>query len=79
MLTALSIAETYRSNSAPGVGVARVFGFDKYFFISSNACCCGGPHVKFLFVPFRAWNIGRLCSANFEINLFKAASLPVNF
>ena len=38
-LTALSVAATYKSNSAPGVGVARVFGFDMYIFISSNASC----------------------------------------
>ena len=47
-----SVAKTYKSNLAPAVGVAKVFGFDKYLFISSNACCYEGPHAKSLFAPF---------------------------
>jgi len=34
VLTALSVAETYRSSLALGVGVAKVFGFGKYLFFS---------------------------------------------
>jgi hypothetical protein len=73
------MAETYRSKSAPDVGKTNVFGCSRYFFISSNACCYEGPQTKSLLDPLSALNIGRLRSADFEINLFKTASLPVNF
>ena len=61
-----SIAETYKSNSAPRVGVARVFGFDKYLFISSNACCCGGPVWSFFLFP---WVLG--ISAGFVLLILR--------
>ena len=54
-------------------------GFERYLFISLNACCYEGPEAKSLFIPLSAWNIGRLHSTDFEKNLFRAASLPINF
>jgi hypothetical protein len=43
----------------------------------SKAATCSGPHVK-SFTPHSVLRKGRLRSADLEMDLFKAANLPVN-
>jgi hypothetical protein len=48
-----------------------------YYFNDSKATTCFGPQAK-SFVPLSVLMKGRLCSANREMNLFSAASLPAS-
>jgi hypothetical protein len=57
-------------------GVVNVVSSDKYFFNDLKAAACSGPQAKSLALHSVLMK-GRLRSANREMNLFNAASLPV--
>jgi hypothetical protein len=67
----------YNSKGREGSGLARVARSDKCCLSDSKAAACSGPQVK-SFAPHSILRKGRLRSADFEVNLFKAANLPVS-
>jgi hypothetical protein len=67
----------YSSKGREGSGLARVARSDKCWLSDSKAAACSGPQVK-SFVPHSILRKGRLHFADFEMNLFKAANLPVS-
>ena len=71
-------AARYNINVADGDGLDNVVSLVKYCLSSSKACCCSCPHSK----RSKLRSIlkkGRPLSADLEMNLFNAASLPINF
>jgi hypothetical protein len=62
----------------PCSGLDNIGRCYRYCFRSSKAFCCLGPHSTFK-GPHKTLKKGRLLSASFTINLFKAAMRPVNF
>jgi hypothetical protein len=67
----------YSSKGSEGSGLVRVARSDKCCLSYSKAAACSGPQAK-SFAPRSVLRKGRLRSADFEMNLFKAAKLPVN-
>jgi hypothetical protein len=55
----------------------RVARSDKCCLSDSKATACSSPQVK-SFVPCNVLRKGRLRSADLEMNLFRAANLPVS-
>jgi hypothetical protein len=49
---------------------------DRCCLSDAKAAVYSGPHAK-SFVPRNVLRKGRLCSADLEMNLFRAANLPV--
>jgi hypothetical protein len=49
---------------------------DRYCFNEAKAAACSGPQAK-SFAPRRVLRKGRLHSADLEMNLLRAANLPV--
>jgi hypothetical protein len=67
----------YSRRGSAGPGLVNVARSDRYCFRDSKEVACSGPHTK----SFASRNVlrkGRLRSADLEINMFSAASLPVN-
>jgi hypothetical protein len=50
---------------------------DRYCFNEAKAAACSGPHAK-SFAPRSVLRKGRLHSADLEMNLLRAADLPVS-
>jgi hypothetical protein len=67
----------YRRRGSAGSGLVRVARSDRCCLRDSKAAACSGPQTK-SFVPHNVFRNGRLCSADLEMNLFSAASLPVS-
>ena len=67
----------YSSKGSEGSGLARVARSDKCCLSDSKAAACSGPQVK-SFAPCNVLRKGRLRSTDFEMNLFKAANLPIS-
>jgi hypothetical protein len=61
-----------------GSGLVKVIISERYALSESKAAACSGPQVKF-FAPLRVFKKRRLRSADREMNMFNAASLPVSF
>jgi hypothetical protein len=57
--------------------MARVAKYDRCCLSDSKAVACSGPHAK-SFALRSVLRKGRLPSADLEMNLFKAANLPVS-
>jgi hypothetical protein len=76
-LTAHSDTDKYRKRGSPDVGFDKSKKEERYFFRSSKADIQSSSHLKV--VPFfRSWKEGWHRSANLDMNLFKAAIIPVN-
>ena len=76
-LIARSDTAKYRKSGSPGVGFDKSKEEERYFFRSSKADMQLSSHLKV--VPFfRSWKKGWHRSANLDMNLFKAAVIPVN-
>ena len=67
----------YSSKGSEGSGLARVAKSNKCCLSDSKAAAYSGPQVK-SFAPHNVLRKGRLRSADLEMNLFKAANLPVS-
>jgi hypothetical protein len=67
----------YSSKGSEGSGLAWVARLDKCCLSDSKAAACSGPQAKSLALR-SVLRKGRLRSADFEMNLFKAANLPVS-
>jgi hypothetical protein len=67
----------YSSKGSEGSGLARVARLDKCCLRNSKAAACSGPQANY-FASRSVLRKGRLRSADFEMNLFKAANLPVS-
>jgi hypothetical protein len=67
----------YSSKGSEGSGLARVARSDKCCLSDSKVVACSGPQAK-SFAPRNVLRKGRLRSADFEMNLFKAANLCVS-
>jgi hypothetical protein len=78
VLTALWEATRYSSRLAPRVGLDNVARFVRYDLRTSNVFACSGPDAKFL-GPHNTFKNGRLRSADFKMNLFRAAMRHVSF
>src|SRR6185312_15891146 len=76
-LTAAPDVEMYNSNSF-SEGLDITTNFSMYNLRSLKAFACSSPHSK-LPEPFSALKNGRHFSADFEMNLFSEANLPINF
>ena len=77
-LTIVGDAARYNNNVANGDGLDNVVNLVKYVLSLSKACCCSCPHSKWSELR-RVLKNGRPFSADLEMNLFNAASLPVSF
>jgi hypothetical protein len=77
-LTTVCVVETYSMRGWPCSGLDYVGRCWRYYFRSSKAFCCSGPHSTFA-EPLNTLKKGRLLSASFMMNLFRAAMRPVNF
>ena len=60
-----------------GFGLINVVSLDKYSFSDSKVAACCGPQAK-SFTPHNVLRKGRLHSVDLEMNLFRAANLPVS-
>jgi hypothetical protein len=67
----------YRRRGNEGSGLARVAKLDRCCLSDSKAAACSGPQAK-SFAPRNVLRKGRLRSADLEMNLFRAANLPVS-
>jgi hypothetical protein len=67
----------YSSRGISRFGLVNVARSDRYCFRDSKAVVCSGPQVKSL-APRHVLRNGRLRSADLEINLFSAVSLPIS-
>ena len=67
----------YSSKGSEESGLTRVARSDKCCLSDSKAAACSGPQEKSL-VSRSVLRKGRLRSMDFEMNLFKAANLPVS-
>jgi hypothetical protein len=76
-LTAHGEAAMYSSKGSKGSGLARVAKLDKCCLSDLKAAACSGPQAK-SFAPRNVLRKGRLRYADFEMNLFKVANLPVS-
>jgi hypothetical protein len=76
-LTTHGEAAMYSRRGNEGSGLARVAKSDRCCLSNSKDVACSGPQAKF-FMPRNVLRKGRLRSADLEMNLFKAANLPVN-
>jgi hypothetical protein len=54
----------------------RMANSDRYYFSEARAAACSGPQAK-SFAPRSVLRKGRLRSADLEMNLLRAANLPV--
>jgi hypothetical protein len=54
----------------------RIAKSDRCCLSDAKVAACSGPHVK-SFAPRSVLRKGRLCSVDLEMNLFRAANLPV--
>jgi hypothetical protein len=77
-LIAICVAQTYKMRGRSDCGLASVGNFCMYSFSASKASCCSSPHSKVL-EPLSTLKNGKLHSANFAMNRFNAAMLPVSF
>jgi hypothetical protein len=76
-LTTRSDTAKYRKSGSPGTGFDKSKGKERYLFRSSKADIQLSSHLKV--VPFfRRWKKGWHQSADLDMNLFKAAIIPVN-
>jgi hypothetical protein len=76
VLTAYGEAAMYSSRGSEGSGLVRIAKSDRCCFNDAKAAACSGPHAK-SFAPRSVLRKGRLCSADLDINLLRAANLPV--
>jgi hypothetical protein len=76
-LTAHGEAAMYRRRGNEGSGLVRVAKLDRCCLSDSKATACSGPQVK-SFAPRNVLRKGRLRSADLEMNLFRAANLPIS-
>jgi hypothetical protein len=60
-----------------GLGLVRIASSDRCYFSEAKAAACSGPQVK-SFAPHSVLRKGRLRSADLEMNLLRAANLPVS-
>jgi hypothetical protein len=67
----------YSSRGSSGSALVNVARSDRYCFRDSKATACSEPQAKSL-ASRNVLRNGRLHSADHEINLFSAASLPVS-
>jgi hypothetical protein len=67
----------YRRRGNEGSGLARVAKSDMCCLSDSKAATCTGPQAK-SFAPRNVLKKGRLRSVDLEMNLFRAANLPVS-
>jgi hypothetical protein len=72
------VVETYSMRGCPCSGLDSVHKCWRYCFRSLKAFCCLGPHSTFV-EPLNMLKKGRLLSASFTMNLYKAAIRSVNF
>jgi hypothetical protein len=78
-LTTKCMVEMYSSMRGwPCSGLDNFGKCWRYCFKSSKALCCSGPHSTFV-EPLNTLKKGRLLSARFTMNLFRAAIRPINF
>jgi hypothetical protein len=75
-LTACGEAATYSNRGSKGLGLVRVANSDRCCFSDAKATACSGPHAK-SFAPRSVLRKGRLHSVDLEMNLLRAANLPV--
>jgi hypothetical protein len=66
----------YSSSGSKGSGLVRMAKSDRCCLRDAKAAACSGPHTK-SFTPHSVLRKGRLRSADLEMNLFRAANLPV--
>jgi hypothetical protein len=75
-LTAYGEAVMYSSRGSKGSGLVRIAKFDRCCFSDVKVVTCSGPHAKSL-APRSVLRKGRLRSTDLEMNLLRAANLPV--
>jgi hypothetical protein len=68
---------TYKNIGSDGEGGESIAIFSMYTLSLAKALLCSGPH-SILPLPFNALKNGRLCSADLEMNLLRAATRPFN-
>jgi hypothetical protein len=66
----------YCSSASEGSGLVRMAKSDRCCLSDAKADAYSGPHAKF-FAPRSILRKGRLRSVDMEMNLFRAANLPV--
>ena len=76
-LTAHSDTANYRKSGSAGARFDKSRGEERYLFRSSKAAAQLSSHLK-LVSFFRSWKKGWYWSADFDMNLFRAAVIPVN-
>jgi hypothetical protein len=59
------------------LGLIRIANSDRCYFSEAKAAACSGPHAK-SFAPRSVFRKGRLRSADLEMNLLRAANVPVS-
>ena len=59
------------------MGLVRIASSDRCCFSEAKAAACSGPHAK-SFAPHSVLRKGRLRFADLEMNLLRAANLPVS-
>jgi hypothetical protein len=67
----------YRRRGNEGSWLVRVAKSDRCCLSDLKAITCSGPHAK-SFAPHNVLRKGRLRSTDLEMNLFRAANLPVS-
>jgi hypothetical protein len=67
----------WSNRGSEGLGLVRIANCDRYCFNEVKVAACSGPHAK-SFAPQSVLRKGRLHSADLEMNLLRAANLPVS-